>query len=266
MAQGMTMKGTAQFAPVNFSLNGRTALVTGAARGIGYAIAVALGQNGARIAICDLDQAAAESAAAQLSELGIDAIGLSVDVADEQRVNQAIKHVELAFGGIDILVNNAGIVSTAPLLDVDAYEWKRVMTINVDSVFYCAKAALPGMMSRGSGRIINIASVAGKRGGGLLGNSCYAASKGAVIALTKGLARECGPFNITANAVSPALTDTDMTRTLGADLRARVLGDMPLGRAGTPRDIAAAVCFLASDAASFITGEIMDVDGGYMRD
>ena len=253
-------------APISLAITGQVAVVTGAARGIGFAIAQALGQCGARVAIADLDAAAADTAARQLCELGIDAIGVAVDVADEAQVQAMVTAVEQALGGVDILVNNAGIVSTGPLLEVSAAEWNRVMAIDLTSVFFCAKAVLPGMMQRRAGRIINIASVAGKRGGGLLGNSCYAAAKGGVIALTKGLAREAGPFNITANAITPALTDTDMTRALSPEARARVLADMPLGRAGTPRDIAAAVCFLASGAASFVTGEIMDVDGGYMRD
>jgi NAD(P)-dependent dehydrogenase (short-subunit alcohol dehydrogenase family) len=253
-------------APISLAITGQVAVVTGAARGIGFAIAQALGQCGARVAIADLDAAAADTAARQLCELGIDAIGVAVDVADEAQVQAMVAAVEQALGGVDILVNNAGIVSTGPLLEVSAAEWNRVMAIDLTSVFFCAKAVLPGMMQRRTGRIINIASVAGKRGGGLLGNSCYAAAKGGVIALTKGLAREAGPFNITANAITPALTDTDMTRALSPEARARVLADMPLGRAGTPRDIAAAVCFLASGAASFVTGEIMDVDGGYMRD
>jgi NAD(P)-dependent dehydrogenase (short-subunit alcohol dehydrogenase family) len=253
-------------APISLAITGQVAVVTGAARGIGFAIAQALGQCGARVAIADLDAAAADTAARQLCELGIDAIGVAVDVADEAQVHAMVAAVEQALGGVDILVNNAGIVSTGPLLEVSAAEWNRVMAIDLTSVFFCAKAVLPGMMQRRAGRIINIASVAGKRGGGLLGNSCYAAAKGGVIALTKGLAREAGPFNITANAITPALTDTDMTRALSPEARARVLADMPLGRAGTPRDIAAAVCFLASGAASFVTGEIMDVDGGYMRD
>ena len=253
-------------APISLAITGQVAVVTGAARGIGFAIAQALGQCGARVAIADLDGAAASTAARQLCELGIDAIGVAVDVADEGQVQTMVETVEQALGGIDILVNNAGIVSTGPLLDVSAAEWNRVLAIDLTSVFFCAKAVLPGMMARRAGRIINIASVAGKRGGGLLGNSCYAAAKGGVIALTKGLAREAGPFNITANAITPALTDTEMTRALAPEARARVLADMPLGRAGSPRDIAAAVCFLASDAASFVTGEIMDVDGGYMRD
>ncbi|MGJ7472298.1 SDR family NAD(P)-dependent oxidoreductase [Pseudomonas fulva] len=253
-------------AALNFTLTGRTALVTGAARGIGHAIATALGQAGARVGVCDLDAEAAEAAAARLREAGIEAIGVGADVADEVQVQAMVNQVEALLGGVDILVNNAGIVSTGPLLEVTTAEWNRVMAIDLNSVFFCAKAVLPGMMARQSGRIINIASVAGKRGGGLLGNSCYAAAKGAVIALTKGLAREAGPYAITVNAVSPALTDTEMTSALAPQARAEVLAQMPLGRAGTPRDIAAAVCFLASREAGFVTGEIMDVDGGFMRD
>ncbi|HAL69993.1 MAG TPA: hypothetical protein DCP84_20225 [Pseudomonas sp.] len=253
-------------AALNFTLTGRTALVTGAARGIGHAIATALGQAGARVGVCDLDAEAAEAAAARLREAGIEAVGVGADVADEVQVQAMVNQVEALLGGVDILVNNAGIVSTGPLLEVTTAEWNRVMAIDLNSVFFCAKAVLPGMMARQSGRIINIASVAGKRGGGLLGNSCYAAAKGAVIALTKGLAREAGPYAITVNAVSPALTDTEMTSALAPQARAEVLAQMPLGRAGTPRDIAAAVCFLASREAGFVTGEIMDVDGGFMRD
>lgn len=260
------MSNTGVQTALNFTLSGRTALVTGAARGIGHAIAVALGLGGARVALCDLDPEAAEQAAAHLREHGVEAVGVGADVADEAQVKAMLDQVEAQLGGVDILVNNAGIVSTAPLLELTTAEWNRVMAIDVNSVFFCAKAVLPGMMARRSGRIINIASVAGKRGGGLLGNSCYAAAKGAVIALTKGLAREAGPYAITVNAVSPALTDTEMTRSLAPQARAQVLAQMPLGRAGTPRDIAAAVCFLASAEAGFVTGEIMDVDGGFMRD
>ncbi|POF91067.1 hypothetical protein BGP80_18635 [Pseudomonas putida] len=251
---------------MNFSLAGRTALVTGAARGIGHAIAVALGHCGAQVALADLDPIAAERAAEALRAQGIQAIGVAVDVAQEEQVLAMVDEVERLLGPVDILVNNAGIVSTVPLLELTTAEWNRVMAIDLNSVFFCTKAVLPGMMDRRCGRIINIASVAGKRGGGLLGNSCYAAAKGAVIALTKGLAREAGPFDITVNAVSPALTDTEMTSVLAPQARAQLLAQMPLGRAGTPRDIAAAVCFLASAEAGFVTGEIMDVDGGFMRD
>ncbi|MGE1081212.1 SDR family NAD(P)-dependent oxidoreductase [Pseudomonas shirazensis] len=260
------MSTAAAYAPMNFSLAGRTALVTGAARGIGHAIAVALGHCGAQVALADLDPIAAERAAEALRAQGIQAIGVAVDVAQEEQVLAMVDEVERLLGPVDILVNNAGIVSTVPLLELTTAEWNRVMAIDLNSVFFCTKAVLPGMMDRRCGRIINIASVAGKRGGGLLGNSCYAAAKGAVIALTKGLAREAGPFDITVNAVSPALTDTEMTSVLAPQARAQLLAQMPLGRAGTPRDIAAAVCFLASAEAGFVTGEIMDVDGGFMRD
>lgn len=253
-------------APVSFDLHGRNALVTGAARGIGYAIALGLGQRGAAIAVCDIDRAAAQEAADRLAAEGIRAVGVQADVSNEDEVAAMVNEASRTLGDLHILVNNAGICSTAPLLEVSSQEWRRVMAIDLDSVFFCSRAVLPGMMDRRSGRIINIASVAGKRGGGLLGNSCYAAAKGGVIALTKGLAREAGPFGITANAISPGLTDTEMTSILAPDVRARVLAEMPLGRAGTPRDIAAAVCFLASDAGGFVTGEIMDVDGGFMRD
>lgn len=253
-------------APVSFDLHGRNALVTGAARGIGYAIALGLGQRGAAIAVCDIDRMAAQEAADRLAAEGIRAVGVQADVSNEDEVAAMVNEASRTLGDLHILVNNAGICSTAPLLEVSSQEWRRVMAIDLDSVFFCSRAVLPGMMDRRSGRIINIASVAGKRGGGLLGNSCYAAAKGGVIALTKGLAREAGPFGITANAISPGLTDTDMTSILAPDARARVLAEMPLGRAGTPRDIAAAVCFLASDAGGFVTGEIMDVDGGFMRD
>lgn len=253
-------------APVSFDLHGRNALVTGAARGIGYAIALGLGQRGAAIAVCDIDRAAAQEAADSLAAEGIRAVGVQADVSNEDEVAAMVNEASRTLGDLHILVNNAGICSTAPLLEVSSQEWRRVMAIDLDSVFFCSRAVLPGMMDRRSGRIINIASVAGKRGGGLLGNSCYAAAKGGVIALTKGLAREAGPFGITANAISPGLTDTEMTSILAPDVRARVLAEMPLGRAGTPRDIAAAVCFLASDAGGFVTGEIMDVDGGFMRD
>jgi 3-oxoacyl-[acyl-carrier protein] reductase len=247
-------------------LGGRAALVTGAGRGIGLAIARRLGRDGASVAISDVDLGRAREAVALLRAEGITAEAFGGDVSREADAQAMVDGVRAAFGRLDILVNNAGIVSTGGLLGVSAEEWRRVMSINLDGVFHCVKAALPGMMEQRSGRIVNIASVAGKRGGGLLGNSCYAASKGGVIALTRGLAREAGPYGITVNAITPALTDTEMTQALQGDARARVLADMPLGRAGTPDDIASAVCFLASEGAAFITGEIMDVDGGYMRD
>lgn len=247
-------------------LHGRVALVTGAGRGIGLAIAGRLGRAGARVAMADRELDRVRQAAAELAQQGVETLALGGDVSREADTLEMAAAAQQAFGRVDMLVNNAGVVSPHGVLEASIADWRRMMAVNLDGVFFCTRAVLPGMIAQRFGRIVNIASVAGKRGGGLLGGSCYAASKGAVIALTKGIAREAGPHGITANAITPALTDTDMTAVLTPEARARVLGEMPLGRAGTPEDIAAAVCFLVSDAASFITGEIMDVDGGYMRD
>jgi NAD(P)-dependent dehydrogenase (short-subunit alcohol dehydrogenase family) len=164
------------------------------------------------------------------------------------------------------LVNNAGIVATGPVTEISAEAWDRTLAINLKGVFLCCKAVFPWMIRQRNGRIVNIASAAGKRGGGMHGNACYAASKGGVIAFTKSIAREGGPYNIRANAVSPALIDTDMIGGLAPEKLESLLENLPLRRKGSADEVAAAVCFLASDASSFMTGEIMDVDGGLMMD
>jgi len=247
-------------------LTNKVALVTGSGRGIGRAIAVALAKEGAKVVISDLDGDSAARVGDEISALGREALAVQTNVAEEAQVQEMIRRCLDRFGRIDILVNNAGIVSTGPVTELSVETWDRVMAVNLRGCFLCCRAVLPLMMAQRSGKIVNIASVAGKRGGGLLGNSCYAASKGGVIAFTKGIAREAAPYNINVNAVSPALTDTEMTSGLTGKQRESILQSMPLGRAGKPEDIAAAVCFLASDAAAFITGEIMDVDGGLMMD
>jgi len=247
-------------------LKDKIAIVTGAGQGIGRAIALSLAEHGAHVAVIDINSEAAQRVAAEIQGLGQRAAALTADVADEQQVRAMVDAAVSFFGRIDILVNNAGIVQTGPLTEISAAAWDKVMAVNLKGVFLCCKAVFPIMMAQRSGKIINIASVAGKRGGGLLGNSCYAASKGGVIAFTKALAREGGPYNINVNAVTPALTDTEMTSGLTMEQREAIIKMMPLGRAGRPQDIANAVCFLASDYAAFITGEIMDVDGGLMLD
>ena len=244
----------------------KVAIVTGAGRGIGRAIALALAKNSAKVAISDVDQESAGKVCAEITACGGGALAVQANVADELQVQAMVRQCLDRFGRIDILVNNAGIVSVGPVTEITPETWDRVMAVNLRGVFLCCRAVFPFMMAQRSGKIINIASVAGKRGGGLLGNSCYAASKGGVIAFTKGIAREAGPYGINVNAISPALTDTEMTGGLTAKQREAILQSMPLGRAGKPEDIAAAVCFLASDAAAFITGEIMDVDGGLTMD
>lgn len=247
-------------------LKDKIAIITGAGRGIGRAIALAFAGHGADIVVCDVNLASARQTADEIKTLGVRAVGLVADVTDETQVGQMVADAIDNFARIDILVNNAGIISTGPLTEITADTWDKVMAVNLKGVFLCTKAVFPVMMAQRHGKIINIASVAGKRGGGLLGSSCYAASKGGVIAFTKGAAREGGPYGINVNAITPGYTETEMTSILTLKQRDSILTAMPLGRPGQPDDIAAAACFLASDYAGFITGEIMDVDGGLMMD
>lgn len=199
---------------------------------------------------------------------GMDRQGLAVraDVSSEVEVGEMVRETIKRFSRIDILINNAGIVTTGPVTGITAETWDRTLAVNLKGVFLCSKAVFPLMMEQRDGRIVNIASVAGKRGGGLHGNSCYAATKGGVIAFTKSLAREGGPHNIRVNAITPAVIKTEMLDSLPEDKLQDILRNLPLRRMGTPEDVAAAVCFLASDASAFMTGEIMDVDGGLMMD
>lgn len=247
-------------------LKDKVAIVTGAGRGIGRAVALALAAHGAHVAVNDVNLQNAAAVAGEIRAGGTKALVAQADVTDEAQVRKMVADTIDHFAGIDILVNNAGIVLTGPVTEITPESWDRVMAVNLKGVFLCSKAVFPVMMARRCGKIINMASVAGKQGGGLLGNSCYAASKGGVIAFTKGIAREGGPYNINVNAITPALTDTDMTSGLSLKQRDAILRMIPLGRVGEPGDIAAAVCFLASDYAAFITGEIMDVNGGFMMD
>jgi 3-oxoacyl-[acyl-carrier protein] reductase len=247
-------------------LGGKAAIVTGAGRGIGRETAIELARHGAQVIVNDIDPANARHVVDEIHGLGKDAVAVKADVSDEQEVGEMVNTCINKFGKVDILVNNAGMVHTGPLTGISITDWDKVMAVSLKSVFLCCKAVFPAMMIQKSGKIINIASVAGKRGGGLLGNSCYAAAKGGVIAFTKTIAREGGPFGINVNAITPALTDTDMTSGLTPEQREAIIRMMPLGRAGKPQDVARAVIFLASDYAGFITGEIMDVDGGLMMD
>jgi 3-oxoacyl-[acyl-carrier protein] reductase len=225
-----------------------------------------LAREGAKVAVSDIDLTNAKSVAAEIVSLGSDSLALETDVSSEKDVAALLEAALERFTRIDILVNNAGIISTGPLLETSVEVWERTHAVNLKGVFLCTKAVFPVLMAQRSGRIINIASVAGKRGGGFFGNTCYASSKGGVIAFTKGAAREAGPYNITVNAIAPAMIETEMISAMPPDVRASLLGSIPLGRTGSAENVAAAVCFLASDGAAFITGEIMDVDGGLMMD
>jgi len=247
-------------------LKGKTAIITGSGRGIGKAIALAMAQQGANIVINDVNMESAQEVVAEIEAMGRQAIAVKADVTAEEQVEAMVRACIGRFGKLDILVNNAGIIQTVPVTEINGKDWDRVMAVNLKGVFLCCKAALIPMKAQRSGKIINIASVAGKRGGGLLGNSCYSASKGGVIAFTKSVARESGQFGINVNAVTPAFTDTEMTRSIDPEKKEFIIKMLPLGRVGQPSDIAGAVCFLASSMSDYMTGEIMDVDGGLMMD
>ncbi|WP_027187931.1 SDR family NAD(P)-dependent oxidoreductase [Desulfovibrio cuneatus] len=242
-----------------------TALVTGAGRGIGRAIALALAHKGFAVGVNDLDANVANAVCAEITALGGKVTTYVADIANPEAVTGMMEAFVAHHGGITALVNNAGIVRTSSFWDIPIEEWDLVMKVDLRSVFLACKAAFPYMKQAGYGKIINMASVAGLLGGGLLGNAAYAAAKAGVIAFTKGVAREAGPLGIRANVIAPALTDTEMTCGIDPEKRQGIIRQIPLGRAGLPEDIANAVVFLASPESDFISGETLIVDGGFMR-
>ena len=247
-------------------MDGRVALVTGggSATGIGHAIARAFSEAGCAVALGDVDVQGAQRNAAGLNGRGL---GLELDVTDERSVNDGVAAAERELGPIDILVNNAGITSATKLPELTVEEFDRLLAINLRGGYLCLRAVIPGMMSRRQGRIIWMSSIAGKQGGGVFGTSHYAASKAGVIGLCQGAARELGPYGITSNAIAPSLVLTGLiTKTAGAEAEQRLdernREVIPLGRSATPEDVASAALFLASEEAGYITGEILDVNGG----
>ncbi|MEJ5344192.1 MAG: SDR family NAD(P)-dependent oxidoreductase [Chloroflexus sp.] len=245
-----------------FDLRGRTAIVTGAGRGIGYAIATAFVEHGAQVALLDRDAAVVPAA----ERLGDQAQGVVADVAIAAEVDTAVNHLLHQWGRIDILVNNAAVLSTAPFLDLTPAEWERTLAINLTAIYHTCRTVVPVMIATGYGRLITIASVAGKRGGGILGSAAYSAAKAGAIGLTKALARELAPHGITANTICPGPVETPLLSVMTPELRERAQRLIPLGRFALPAEVAAAALFLASAEASFITGETIDVDGGLTMD
>jgi 2-hydroxycyclohexanecarboxyl-CoA dehydrogenase len=242
-------------------LQGRVALVTGAGRGMGRAIAERLAAEGARVAVTDVDRATAEDTAAAL---GPAATAVHLDVTNPASVAAAVEKVAGVLGPVDVLVNNAGWDHMAPFLETDPELWDRIIDINLKGTFNCARAVLPGMVERRSGRVVNISSDAGRVGS--TGEAVYSAAKAGVVGFTKTLAREMARFRITVNVVCPGPTDTPLLDDLLGQGNERLIDALrraiPLGRLGQPADVAAAVAFLASDDASFITGQTLSVSGG----
>lgn len=242
---------------MRIDLTGRTALVTGSTRGIGRAIAEQLAGCGARVAVTGRDLAAATEVAAAL---GGEARGFAADVADAAQVARLVAEVEDGFGTLDILVNNAGLTRDNLLMRIRDDDWDTVLDANLRGAFVAIRAASRGMMKRRWGRIINIASVVGITGN--KGQANYAASKAGLIGLTRSVALELGSRNILANAVAPGFIETDMTAAMTAEARSGMAAGIPLGRLGTPADVAGVVAFLASEYAAYITGQVFVVDGG----
>ena len=242
-------------------LDGKTALVTGASRGIGRAIALCLAAEGARVAINYAGNVkAAEEVKAIIEAAGGTAILCQADIADSAAVEAMIADVVKEFGTIDILVNNAGITRDTLLMRMKDEDFAKVLDTNLKGVFYCTKAVSKLMMKKRSGRIVNMASVVGLVGNA--GQTNYAAAKAGVIGFSKSAAKELASRGITVNVVAPGFIGTDMTAGLPESVKEKMLTDIPLGRMGEPEDVANAVLFLASDQASYITGQVVNVDGG----
>jgi 3-oxoacyl-[acyl-carrier protein] reductase len=247
---------------VNTGLAGKAAVVTGGASGIGLACANALAGEGARVILADLDEAGALRAAARV---GHACVGVRVDVTKPEECEALMDEAVSRFEGPDVLVTCAGVFHATPFDRITADEWDRVQAVNLKGTFLTCQAALRVMISRGGGRIVTIASLGGQTGG-LAAGASYAASKAGVVALTKAIARYAGPHGIMVNTVNPGLIDTPMTAQWPSDVKERVLAQTPLARMGTAEEVAAMVCVLASDAAGFVHGAHVDVNGGLLMD
>lgn len=256
-------------APIGLSrakFGGKVAIVTGAGRGMGRAVALLLAQKGAIVVACDIDETAAKKVAEEARSRGGEAIGVQGDVSKMKEVKRVVQRAMAQYGSIDILVNNAGIARpTSPLETIGDDEWSSILAVNLTGVFNFMKAVLPHMKNQKSGKIVNVSSIAG-RSTSTLGGAHYTASKAAVLGLTRHAAREAAPFNISINAVAPGMIDTDLLCELSTPEHvARVAEErIPMGRLGKPEEEAALVAFLVSDESTFITGATVDINGGQL--
>jgi 3-oxoacyl-[acyl-carrier protein] reductase len=244
---------------------GKVALVTGAARGIGEAIALKLAQEGASVVVTDVDLEGAQQVVQEIEGLGRKAKAIQADVSQREAVQRLVSEAVTLFGKIDILVNNAGIIRRGTFLEHDPQDWEKVLSVNLGGTFNCAKEVVPLMVKQGGGKIINISSVVGKMGD-IASAPSYGTSKGAINTFTKSLARELAPYGINVNAVAPHAIETDMSREWSEEKRRQIVEAIPMKRLGKPEEVAEVVAFLASDGAGFITGQILDVNGGYLMD
>jgi 3-oxoacyl-[acyl-carrier protein] reductase len=246
-------------------LKDRVAIITGAARGIGKAIALTFVREGAKVAIVDIDNENLEILKNEIQKRKGEAITISCDITKSPEVKKMVDQVRRTFHRIDILVNNAGIIRRGTIETVTEEDWDRVIEVNLKGTFNCCKAVVEIIKSQGYGKIINVSSIAGKMGD-ITSAPGYGPSKAGVDALTKTLARQLASYGINVNAVSPHAIETEMSAQWSEERRKEIIASIPLGRLGKPEDVAEAVLFLASEEASFITGEILDVNGGALMD
>jgi len=248
-----------------FGLEEKVALITGGARGIGCTICFTFAANGASIVVADIEGNLSLDIAQKINDSGGRAIAVKADVANEVQVKKVIERTIQEYGRLDILINNAGIIAYTPIEEITEEEWDRIMAVNLKGVFFFSREASKLMKKQGWGRIINIGSIAGKLGRTHSGLT-YCVSKAAVMQLTKNFAYHMSPYGITVNAVAPGVIDAGMAETWDSEVKANFIANIPKGRLGTAADVANAVAFLASESADYITGEILDINGGFLMD
>jgi len=247
-------------------LEGKSAIITGAGRGIGAAIARLFAEEGANVVVADLDKASAHRIARSIHGVGGHSHAVQVDVANKNSVQEMVVETIREYGAVDVLVNNAGILSLGPtkidtILSLDEEEWESMINVNLKGVFLCAQAVLPHMLRRKTGAILNLASSAARIGGSK-GWISYPASKGGVISLTIDLGKKLAPFGVRVNAIAPGFIETELTEDYSSDERLLFADHCPMGRGGKPNEVARAVLFLCTDESSYITGQVLNVDGG----
>lgn len=243
----------------------QVAVVTGSAKGIGRAIAIGIAREGADVILTDVDIERAEIVAQKIESLNRKGVPIRADVSENKEIVMMVKKALSIFGKIDILINNAGIIKRGSLEDHSEEDWDSVIAVNLKGTFNCCKEIVPIFKKQQHGKIVNISSVAGKIGD-VASAPSYGSSKGAIIAFTKSLARELAPYRINVNGVAPHAIETEMSAEWSEDKRRQIISQIPLGRLGKPEEVAETVLFLVSEGASFITGEIIDVNGGFLMD